>query len=217
MSSSDAHAHATTRTWPTTSRRSRSRTTPSASACGCSSGPRCCSSPGSSSATRSTGTSITRPSTRPRAHAQPGARHDQHDRAHHQQLDGRARVPRDQARPAARSAWACWCSRSSAPAPSSSSRPSSTQHKFDEGALPGQCYHFARGHGARREPLLHDLLPHHRPARLPRHRRDVGADLGAGRPQGEVRPATTTCRSSWGASTGTSSTWSGSSCSRCST
>ena len=29
-----------------------------------------------------------------------------------------------------------------------------------------------------REPVLHHLLPGHRPARVPRHRRDVGADLG---------------------------------------
>ena len=34
--------------------------------------------------------------------------------------------------------------------------------------------------------------------------------------QGEVRRPTTTSRSSWARSTGTSSTWSGSSCSRCS-
>ena len=57
----------TIRTSPTTSTPSRSRTTRSGSACGCSSGPRCCCSPACSSATRSTGTSITRPSTRPRA------------------------------------------------------------------------------------------------------------------------------------------------------
>ena len=29
-----------------------------------------------------------------------------------------------------------------------------------------------------REPVLHRLLPGHRPARVPRHRRHVGADLG---------------------------------------
>src|SRR5205807_2527332 len=37
-----------------------------------------------------------------------------------------------------------------------------------------------RGDRAWREHVLHDLLPLDGPPRLPRHRRDVGADLGAG-------------------------------------
>ena len=57
----------TTRISRTTSTRSRSRTTPPAWACGCSSGPKCCCSPACSSATRSTGTSITTPFTTARA------------------------------------------------------------------------------------------------------------------------------------------------------
>src|SRR5262249_34303166 len=50
----------TTPPWQATSIRSSGRTTPLAWGCGCSSGPKCCCSPACSSATRSTGTSITR-------------------------------------------------------------------------------------------------------------------------------------------------------------
>ena len=76
----------------------------------------------------------------------------------------------------------------------------------------------SRGHAVRARPLLHDLLPDHGPARVPRHRRHERPHLGAdARRSRELRAVRTTSRSSWAASTGTSSTWSGSSFSRCST
>ncbi len=117
------------RTWRITSRPSRSRITPSASGCGCSSAPRCCSSPACSSATRSTATSIMRPSTRP-----PGT-----------WISGRGRPTRSSSSPAAcRSRWPitrsgrtrrssapdCSSSPSSAPSPSWASRRSSTTTSF---------------------------------------------------------------------------------------
>ena len=66
-----------------------------------------------------------------------------------------------------------------APAPSSSSSTSSTRTSSTSAQLPGKWFS-DRGADevSGRQPLLHHLLPDDRPARVPRHRRHVGADLG---------------------------------------
>ena len=89
-------------------------------------------------------------------------------------------------------------------------------HKFEVGELPGQM---VPRRGADEVPggehVLHDLLPDDGPARVPRHRRDVGAALGAeGHRQGPLHARLLRPRRAGRACTGTSSTWSGSSCSR---
>ena len=188
MSSSDAHAPAvTTRIWRTTSTRSRSRTTPSGWGCGCSWAPRCCCSPASSSATRSTATSITRPSTRRRATwtCGPGT------------TNTVVLITSCLTVALAYLLHQAGTSRSAAPALLIFTilcalaflviKAIEYHHKFEEGALPGAFYHYAEVTAPGREPVLHDLLPVDGPARVPRHRRDVDPDLGAGaRPEGAL-------------------------------
>ena len=91
------------------------------------------------------------------------------------------------------------------------------------GALPraraaGEVLRVRGGDDPRRGDVLHALFPDDRPARLARHRRHERPQLDslAHRCRAVTRRGTTPA-SSWAASTGTWSTWSGSSSTRCCT
>ena len=90
-------------------------------------------------------------------------------------------------------------------------------HKFHEGALPGKWYRFheVTGPGANLYLPIYFLGTGLHAFHVIVGMRVLIWVMRASGRGSTARP--TTCRSSWGAFTGTSSTWSGSSCSRCST